>query len=146
VRYESLKLDFAKKNQEQQVIIEQIEKVRTKLEALERTNAQLADQNRLLGVRAAVSFDDLTPRFKDFEAVFAHHALEKPKPEYQSLGKTSSIAFIQALIRQLRPSHPPKGKETKAETTAAVHIDVDAEDEAEAGVGSKVAEPTNDKA
>ncbi len=118
-RYQSLKLDFVRKHDECKGFLELLQKRKVKCDALETANQQLADQNRLLGVRAAVSFDDLTPRYKDLDLAFSQLQLERPPTDFKALGKVSSIAYIQALLTHLKsfrsPSNSLKGNETASQ-------------------------------
>jgi len=79
--------------------LKRVEKLKERITALEQRNEILQEEKRMLGVRAAISFEELTPRFKDFEDTFKELALERPKPEYKGLDKVSSNGFVKALIQ-----------------------------------------------
>lgn len=90
------------KVEESKSIVEQMKKIKEKTEVVEKDNDLLADRNRQLGIRAAVCFEELTPRYASFQSAFEELGIEKPKPEYKSIGKISSISYIEKLLSMFK--------------------------------------------
>ncbi len=95
------------KVEEGKLLINEIQKDRTKLEALSHTNELLADQNRSLGVRAAVCFDELTPRYSGFAEAFVELNLNPPPAESKGGSKRSSLSYIQVLLNAYKSLKNP---------------------------------------
>lgn len=80
---------------------------------LEKKNENLVDEKMRLGVRAAIAFDELTPRYDGFETAFQALGIPKPKPDYQSIHITSTRSYILALFDAIRNKQCPNNFPTK---------------------------------
>ncbi len=94
--------------------VQKLQRCKQKIDELEKAGLRLQDENQRLGVRAAVGFEELTPRFKGFEETFKELGIERPKPEYRGIDRTSSNGYIKALIQAIRARQSPKRMTTKA--------------------------------
>ena len=88
--------------QESKLILEQIDKYKSKFESQDRNVQLLTDENQRLGLRAAVGFDELTPRYGKFPDTFKELGITAPKADYKVSTCVSSIAYIQGLINAYR--------------------------------------------
>ena len=64
---------------------------------LQKQLEELLEENRRLGNRAAVGFEGLTPRYKNFKATFKKLKLKPPEKERGST-RLSSIQYIEKLV------------------------------------------------
>ncbi len=85
------------------------------METQEKSGEQLADENRRLGLRAAVSFEELTPRYKGFSEAFRDLGIAQPKPDYRSLSATSSVAYIETLVSVVKQAKSKISKRKESE-------------------------------
>ncbi len=97
-KHKALQIDYACKIEESKAILEQLEKSKNRCVQYEEKIEKMSDENRRLGIRAAVSFDELTPRFPKFVETFTKLGIPQPKADYKSGSVISSIAYIEALI------------------------------------------------
>jgi len=62
----------------------------------------LEDEYQKLADRKSAVYEDLTPRYANFEKIFEELKLEKPKSGYIITEKISSISYIEEIIKKLR--------------------------------------------
>ena len=100
-----LEMEYAAQGDEFKHAKEQAEEYKNKCTEHEKGLEILLDENRRLGVRAAVSFEELTPRYTRFSETFSELGIAQPKPDYNATSTISSIRYIEGLIKAYKSSH-----------------------------------------
>jgi len=91
-------------------LLENAEKYKNRCTEYEQKIEMLNETNRKLGIRAAVSFDELTPRYQRFPEVFAEIGIPLPKPDYKFGANISTNSYIESMITWYKQSASPKRK------------------------------------
>ncbi len=76
-----------------------VKRLQERTAGLETRIEELTEENRRLGVRAAVGFEELTPRYGGLEKAFEELGLDLPQPEKVGEARVSSCGYIRGLIK-----------------------------------------------
>jgi hypothetical protein len=88
--YEELKLNHFENLEVYKDSVTKIRECRDRINTLEKFNESLSVANSKLTIRAAVSFEELTPRYKYFDAIFDEFIIKKSQRSDSSLVHSSS--------------------------------------------------------